>query len=518
MNGLGNSRLRLNIAANYAGQLYTGLIGIAMVPAYFRWLGAEAFGLIGFFALITSWAQLLDLGFSVSVGRESSRFAAGAFSATAFRRILRGFEYLFWTLGVVLALFLAWQAGAIAERWLQVGRLPADEVRLSLQLMAAAVAMRWVSGLYRGVLSGVERQVMLNAFTAVIVTLRFVVAIPVSLAFGGSVVAFFAFQVIVAGLELGWLWGAVYRTARVSPDTRLDVAWAEVRPALRFSGWVGVATMVWVFVTQADKLMMSATLPLSEFGFFTAAVNAAAAVSMLSIAVTQGLLPRLVHLHGFPDQRPLLALYRRATRFSVAAGAAVTLTLMTMAEQLLFAWTGNPAFADAYGPVLALYAAGNAFMLLAAFPYGLQHAAGDLRLHVLGNVLLASVVVPLLPHLAAERGAIGVAWLWLGGNAAFFLLWTPLVHRAFAPGLHASWMLRDVLLVAAPPATLALVATAVGLPAVAQGRVGSGVLAACLFSVLGIAAVWATGEIGRGMLDRLRGPGAARADTDSQTR
>ena len=68
---MSRSSLRLNIAANYAGQMYSALIGLVMVPVYLKWMGPEAFGLIGFFALIQSWAQLLDLGFSASVARES---------------------------------------------------------------------------------------------------------------------------------------------------------------------------------------------------------------------------------------------------------------------------------------------------------------------------------------------------------------------------------------------------------------------------------------------------------------
>jgi O-antigen/teichoic acid export membrane protein len=273
---------------------------------------------------------------------------------------------------------------------------------------------------------------------------------------------------------------------------------------------VGIATIVWVFVTQADKLVISAAVPLSEFGFFSAAVSAAGAVSILSVSVTQGLLPRLVQLHALAEPRPLITLYRRATRFSIAAGAAVSLTLITMGEPLLWAWTGNRAFAASYALVLALYAAGNTFMLLGAFPYGLQHAAGNLRLHVAGNLLLAAIVVPVLPHVAATHGAVGTAWLWLGGNAGFFLLWTPLVHRRFAPGLHARWMLRDVLLVSAAPCSLALLAVAAGLPGMAQTRPGAAVLAGSLFTVLLIAGACGTGEVGRRLrehMDRKAHPG-----------
>lgn len=50
--------LKSSIAANYASQLYTTLIGIVLVPLYLRYMGSEAYGLIGFFAMLQAWFNL----------------------------------------------------------------------------------------------------------------------------------------------------------------------------------------------------------------------------------------------------------------------------------------------------------------------------------------------------------------------------------------------------------------------------------------------------------------------------
>lgn len=62
--------LKKNIIANYFGQFYIIIIGIVMVPFYLKYLGAEAYGLVGFFALMQSWMMLLDMGISPTLGRE----------------------------------------------------------------------------------------------------------------------------------------------------------------------------------------------------------------------------------------------------------------------------------------------------------------------------------------------------------------------------------------------------------------------------------------------------------------
>ena len=70
--------LRNNIVANYASQIYVTLIAIVVVPLYIRYLGVEAYGLIGFFAMLQSWFSLLDMGLTPTMARETSRFHGGA--------------------------------------------------------------------------------------------------------------------------------------------------------------------------------------------------------------------------------------------------------------------------------------------------------------------------------------------------------------------------------------------------------------------------------------------------------
>jgi O-antigen/teichoic acid export membrane protein len=483
-----------------------------MVPVYLHWFSDEAYGLIGFFALLQSWAQLLDLGLSASISRQAARYAGGSLGSAEFRQLLRTFEILFWLLGSMLAAALAWRADLIAVSWLHVQRLDANQVERSIQCMAIGVGARWVSGLYRGVLAALERQVWLNAFTAGVATLRFVVVVPVVMLLDGSIVAFFVFQVVVAAAELCGLWIAAYHAVPAPKGSPIAANWPLLADALHFSAWVGVATIVWVFVSQADKLVVSASIPLGEYGFFTATVAAAGAVSLLSVAVSQALLPRLTQLASAQHREPLIALYRRVTQLTFAGGAALTLTLAVLGEPILWAWTGNRSLALGYAPVLSLYAIGNLFMLLATFPYSLQHAEGDLRLHVWGNMLFAVVMAPVLLFLTNRYGALGAGCAWVGFNASFFLLWTPLVHHRFAPGLHRHWLLHDVVAIGIAPCTVAAVAalTGIGRQAASGGRVQAAVWALAMLATLTIVAFWRT-DAGhacrRALRSRQRSPG-----------
>ena len=73
--------VKRNIVANYAGQLYATLIGILLVPLYVRYMGVEAYGLVGFFTMLQGWFMLLDMGLTPTLGREAARFKGGAIDA-----------------------------------------------------------------------------------------------------------------------------------------------------------------------------------------------------------------------------------------------------------------------------------------------------------------------------------------------------------------------------------------------------------------------------------------------------
>ena len=83
---------RRNVIANYLGQAWVALMGLAFIPIYIRYLGIEAWGLMGLFALLQACLTLLDAGVTPTLGREMARFTAGEQSPQAIRDLLRTLE------------------------------------------------------------------------------------------------------------------------------------------------------------------------------------------------------------------------------------------------------------------------------------------------------------------------------------------------------------------------------------------------------------------------------------------
>ena len=181
-----------------------------MIPVYIRFMGVEAYGLVGFFSMLQAWFMLLDMGLTPTMVREVARFRGGATDVLMLRRLLRALEGIFIGVGVFGAVAMIVGADSIASRWLKVERLPPEDVVHAIMLMAIIVALRWMCGLYRGVINGFEQLVWLSWFNTATATARFVLVIPVLLMVDTSATTFFAYQVVIAVVEVIWLTFKVY--------------------------------------------------------------------------------------------------------------------------------------------------------------------------------------------------------------------------------------------------------------------------------------------------------------------
>lgn len=469
-----------NILANYVSQIYVAMIGIVVVPVLIRLLGPESYGLVGFYAMLQAWFNLLDMGMSPSVSRETARYQGGASTATGYRRLVRALEFVFLMLATSggVALFLG--AGVIAERWLNFQELPLGDVVHAVQIMALIVALRWTCGLYRGVIIGSQRQVWLSGFNSMIASLRFVAVLPVLMLLGATPGLFFGYQLCIALIELAFLAGFAYRLLpRLPAGERIKWEWAPLRPVLWFSLTIAFTSSVWVMVTQVDKLILSGLLNLDDYGYFTLAVLAGSTIMLLSSPVGQALMPRLSRLEAEGRHDTLVHVYRTGTQLVVILAGSASITVACMARPLLLAWTGDPLLTDFAAPVLTLYAIGNGFLAVSAFPYYLQFAKGNMRLHVIGNLVFVLLMVPSIIWATNSYGAIGAGWVWLGMNALTFVAWLPFVHNKFAPGLNARWYTQDTLVLLVPAvatgvALSSLVAPDLSRPLLFMATVGVG--------------------------------------------
>lgn len=452
--------LSKNIAANYISQIYITLIGVIFVPYYVRVMGAEAYGLVGFFAMLQGWFNLLDIGLSATLSRESSRYHGGAVTAVAYRQLYRYISLIFLVLSVVGGGVLWSGSQLITSRWLHAKELSSDILVLSVKIMAVNIALRCFGGVYRGIISGAERFVWNSSFNILIASARFIGVLASMAIWGYTPTVFFWHQLVVATLEVVVL--VCYGHSLV-PGRKLilssasDVALVSILPSVKFALSIGFSSTVWLMVTQTDKLILSGLLSLTQYGYFALAMLVANGINMINVPISSSLMPRLARLYAEKKQDEMLHIYQQTTQLVVVIGGAIVIALVSCAHELLYAWSGNRVIADNAAPILQLYAIGNGFLLISAFPYYLQYAMGSLRYHNINDLVTIVILVPTISIITSKFGAVGAGWTWLAFHLVGLLFWSWFVHSKLAPGLHRRWLWDSVVIIIPIVAMVSLV-------------------------------------------------------------
>lgn len=434
--------LKKNIGFNYISQIYVIVLGIIISPLYLKYMGGEAFGLVGFFTMLNTWFCLLDIGLTPTVMRETARFRGGALDPLGYSRLINVLEILFFSIAMIGGLFIFGASEYITNHWLQLTDLPKVEVQIVIQMMAVTIALRWMCGLYRGTISGSEKLVWLSNYNILIATLRFVGALIVLIFIGSSAKIFFTYQLIVAVIEIA---GLILKHHQLLPEIQTEEkkqvpwSWHKLASPLKFSLTIAFTASIWVFVTQTDKLILSKFLPLTEYGYFTLATMVAGGVMVMSGPVISAILPRMARLEAEGQHQEMIYVYQKTTQFVALITGAACITILLFSKSLLWAWTGNMTLSNYASPILILYTIGNALLAIGAFPYYLQYAKGNLRLHFIGNMVSAIILVPAIIWATNHYGAIGAGWVWLIMNMIIIGMWVPYVHHKVEPGINKEW-------------------------------------------------------------------------------
>lgn len=438
------NQLKKNITFNFIGQFYTAFIGILILPLYLKSMGSEAYGLIGFFTLIQSWMQLLDLGISPTLGREVARLKGSPENTLKIRAIVRSLETVFFVIALAVTTSIFISRNWLSERWLNTSSLDHDLVSSCIGFMALMIGTRWIGSLHRSGINAYEQQVWINGLDIALATIRFPGSLLITTLSHGNILVFFAYQLAVVCCEQIFLSIKFYS---LLPKTHRKVHlidYTELKRIAPFASSIAYTAGIWVLITQIDKLLLSKTLPLEEYGYFSLIATVSGGIMLLSGPISKAILPRMTALLAQGKETEMLALYRKSTRLVVCIIAPVTLILALFPKEIIYIWTGDTKAAEWTAPILPLFILGNGLLTIGAFQYYLQYSHGKLRSHVIYNTVSATISVPLIIYATLTHGPIGAAWVWLAFRIISLAAWTPYIHFSLHPGLHKKWILKDV--------------------------------------------------------------------------
>lgn len=435
--------LKRNLIANYLGQGWVAIMGLAFIPIYIKYLGIEAYGLIGLFALLQAWLSLLDMGMTPTLGREMARFTGGTHSAQSIRDLLRSIEVIAFVIAVLIASGIGLSANWMANSWVQAESLPSDVVEQAFVVMGIVTAIRFMESVYRSSIVGLQRQVLFNLVNSTMATLRGLGAVGVLVWLSPSIEAFFIWQALVSIVTLIVLGVTTYTSLPLAENTgRFSIK--ALRGVWRFAGGMLGITFLSLLLMQVDKVLLSKLLSLKEFGYYTLAAIVAGALYVVMTPITQAFYPRMCELHARNDQAGLIDSYHKGAQLVSVFAGSVAIVIIVFSETFLRFWTQDHELAQSTATLLSLLMIGNLLNGLMWIPYQTQLAHGWTSLTVRINILAVAVIVPAILWVTPHFGSEGAAWIWIGLNAVYFLIGIHFMYRRILSTEKWNWYAHDI--------------------------------------------------------------------------
>jgi O-antigen/teichoic acid export membrane protein len=409
------------LLASFSGKLIYALSSLLAVPLATHLLGAEAMGVVGFFATVLMVLMVAEGGLTSSIIHRMARSVVASRERATRNRdadlsMVSTYFATFFALGTVVFLGLGCASGWVVEHWLHFDGLGQESVRRSIWYMAAFIGLNFPVMLLQAVLVGKERQMALNAIYVPYSLLRTLgVLLPLYLLpHIRSVDNYFLFQVIVQVayfLALSWM---AYRCTGFLPWLyRWKLSY--LRRGYGYGRGVLLISVTSIVTTQYDKFYLSGHISLKSFGYYTLAATLASVAYIFSTAFNSVLFPRMTAYFSEKDEKGLERIHT-ASLCIVSSALSLLCCAVFLFKDLLLSVLFVPEVASGVSGVVAILMVGTSLQALLIVPFALQLATKWTTLAFRLNLAAIPVILMVLPLLVGLLGAQGAAWLWLSYN------------------------------------------------------------------------------------------------------
>ncbi len=430
-----------NLVAGLSNSIWSAIVGLAVVPFYLEYLGIEAYGLIGFFVTAQSLLQLLDMGMASTINREVARCSAAGNIQYA-GKLLHSLAVIYWSIAVFIAIVILSLAPLISEYWIQSSKIHPEIISHAIMLMGLVIACRWPIGLYQGVLIGANRLAISSIINIAMVTIGSVGAIFVLEFISPTIKGFFIWHACV-----GITYSLIIRVVAwriVGNTTAEKFNYQSIRNILGFSLGVGAISLTGLALTQLDKVILSKTVGLENFGQYMLATMVANSIYILVIPIFNIVYPRFSSLARKKSEDEFFAEYGASSRMLSTLLSPIVMTLILSAKPLISLWTGNEALAIEVAPLASILLVAYGLHGLMHMPYALMLAEGQTSAMFKIYISLIAIMIPITTVFTINYGVIGGAWGQFLLFTLYVILGTYVTHRRYFRNNAFKWLLKDI--------------------------------------------------------------------------
>ena len=436
--GRGSRGLVRSIVSNWVTFLFSAAVNFVVSPIVVRSLGETQYGAWALLISMVGYLGLLDLGVRSAVTRYVARFhvsgdhvAAGKLYSSALR---------IFAVGGVAAVLLSVGMAMVLDR---VFNIPAELVsaaRIVAVISGVSVAVALVSGVFGGVIIGLERFDYYNGTEIVIGGIRALAVVAVLKSGHGLV----ALAIVQLAATLARATTNVWFTRKLYPQLDLS-PWRWDRESAKLIFQFGLAAsllqVMGSLMLYSDSLVIGAFLPIGMITYFSIASGLSEYARSIVSGVSQTLTPRISALQSGGRQSDLRVAVLTTARLSSYVVFPIVVTFVLRGSAFIGLWMG-PQYADLSGRILIVLSATLAtlsgYQIVTAAMLGMNRQAGLIPVFVteaVSNLVLSVIWV-------RYYGVIGTAVATMIPRVIISTLVGPwYVKRHLGLGVKEFWLL-----------------------------------------------------------------------------
>ena len=417
--------LALSVASNWLALAVTSAVSFVLAPYMVNRLGDSQYGLWVMVGSLTGYLGLLDLGVRGAVTRYVARHH-GAGDHGAASRIVSSALFVFATTAMT-AVAVAGLLSLVLEHLFDVPPDLLQNARIALLLSGVTIAFSLVSGVFGGVVVGLERFDLLNT-TEVTVELLRAALVWWALVNGGGLATLAMVQLgccMVRGLIQAQLVRRLYPALRIRLGLRTR---ADTCTILSLGLSVTALHVASVLAFYSDAVVIAAFLPVAMVTFFQNGAGLTQYARALTGGISQVISPRSSFLEQVGDPAAVRRVLLSSGRLATLVILPIVITFAIRGGSFIGLWMG-PRFAIPSGRVLTILSIALAFAVarhvVVSALIGLDRHRGFIPVYFGEGVINVALSVAL----AGPLGIEGVAWGTTLPNLIVSLLFMPWYTR-----------------------------------------------------------------------------------------
>ena len=302
-----------NVLSNWGAYGLSIVITFFLSPFVVHRLGDAAYGVWVLIASLTGYLGLLDMGVRAAVTRYIPKFhTQGEHEESS--RIVSSALALFAAAGLI-AILLCCSVAFFALEYLHIPMHLWNGARIVLVLAGVSVALSFISGVFGGVVIGLQRFDLYNGVGTAAFVLRSV-AIVLVLLHGYGLVALAVVQLSYALVSLAV---NMLTSIRLYPELRPALSLAtrtHLKTIFSFSVYAFALNVFSYVILYTDSLVIAAMLPVSLVTFFSIAANLVSYARQLVGGITTTVGPIASRLEASGDSKNLQEVTLTTSRYA----------------------------------------------------------------------------------------------------------------------------------------------------------------------------------------------------------